>query len=228
MLDVISFVATQLRSSRNPVVEVRTDFSSAFTSLEVYNHWRGQNTFLMNDTTYNNPTSCLMTTSRTSPAIQKLQRIKDLVVQGATTFSEIKSPEVAYNESVASKKGQIDECFRCLRELREPGDGISIEAEIVRLAGELQILQDRGRADAEVTYENQIESVLQRLSDELIPTIGPAVIKKSLQNIAVEIRQQYLPDEVRILDQAAATAWEFAPASEDVSGSHGVRSLLLT
>ncbi|OAQ58981.1 hypothetical protein VFPPC_16910 [Pochonia chlamydosporia 170] len=181
----------------------------------------------MNSNSSNDPTSSLMTTSDTSPATLKLQRSRNIVVECATAFAEIKTPEDAYNANVANKKRQIAERFRCLRELlesgRESGDEKELQDDIVRYSGELQVLKDRGRADAEHEYEIQVESVLQRLSDELIPTIGPAVVKRSLQNLPLEKRQQYVPGDVLVSDQTNAAEPEYGLASKDLDRPHGDR-----
>lgn len=190
-----------------------------------------QKSLLMNSNSSNDPTSSLMTTSDTSPATLKLQRSRNIVVECATAFAEIKTPEDAYNANVANKKRQIAEHFRCLRELlesgRESGDEKELQDDIVRYSGELQVLKDRGRADAEHEYEIQVESVLQRLSDELIPTIGPAVVKRSLQKLPLEKRQQYVPGDVLVSDQTTAAEPEYGLASKDLDRPHGVRTLPL-
>jgi hypothetical protein len=79
---------------------------------------RWKQSFLMHNNSSKDPMSNLITTSDTSSATHKLQRIRNLVVQCATAFGEIKSPEAAYNENVANIKGQMDEYFRRLGELR--------------------------------------------------------------------------------------------------------------
>ncbi|OAQ58249.1 hypothetical protein VFPPC_12217 [Pochonia chlamydosporia 170] len=179
----------------------------------------------MNSNSSKDPTSSLMTTSDTSPATLKLQRSRNIVVECATAFAEIKTPEDAYNANVANKKLQIAESFRCLRELlesgRESGDETELQDDIVRYSGELQVLKDRGRADAEHEYEIQAESVLQRLSDELIPTIGPAVVKRSLQKLPLEQRQQYVLGDVLVSDQTTAAEPEYGLASKDLDRPHG-------
>lgn len=175
---------------------------------------------MMNDISSENPTSTLMVTSGASLTIQRLQQIKDHVFQAATKFSEIKSPEAAFEEVNAL----IQECFHLLREQRESGDEQTIQDKIVRYAGGRRIL-DIHRADAEKAYMCQIETILQTLCDELILAMGSAVVKRSLQKLPAEKLKQYLPDNFLASNDAFATELETVPSPTDLEEPHGVGSL---
>ncbi|KID82203.1 hypothetical protein MGU_10461 [Metarhizium guizhouense ARSEF 977] len=164
----------------------------------------------MNDTSSENPTSGLMATSGASPAIQALQRIKDLVFQAAAEFGEIESPETAHEENIAKVNALLQERFHLLRDHRGSGDEQTIQDEIVQYAGDKKILEIYW-ADAEKEYTSQIETVLQRLCDQLTPAMGSAVVKRSLQKLPTEKLKHYLPDNLLISNDGAATELETVP-----------------
>ncbi len=71
----------------------------------------------------------------------------------------------------------------------------TIEDEIVQYAGERKIIETQGLKDAENEYEDQIASLLQSLSEQLVITIGPAIVKRLLQKFVSENSEQDDPPE---------------------------------
>lgn len=129
----------------------------------------------------------------TSTSLLVLGEINDHVRQSTTRMDEIKIPTVIYAEKIEEIDAQIRDCFRRFRFLQS-ADNETNETDIIRHAGERKMLELNGLRDAENTYAKQLASVLQTLSDQLITTLGPDTVKRSLQNTSTLSREENIPD----------------------------------
>lgn len=138
-------------------------------------------------------TSVVAATPGQPVAVLVLQQIQEHVVRAASEFGEIKSPETRHKDKVALVDELIGKSFKGRHE-GQSGDYKAIEDEIVRYAGEHKILKTEGLRDAENEYGDQLASLLQSLSERLVITMGPAIVKR-LQEVVSENSDKRLRDD---------------------------------
>ncbi|KAJ6779600.1 hypothetical protein PWT90_08382 [Aphanocladium album] len=125
-----------------------------------------------------------------------LRLILGHVEEANRRLDETKVPAVARAETLEKIDGQILDCFQRLLDCPQPTDARkSTQDDIVRYAGERKLVEIYGLRDAEITYEKQTASVLQKLSVQLITALGPAVLEQSLQTISPQTLR-YIPDNL--------------------------------
>lgn len=147
----------------------------------------------MDKTSSDQPITASAASSDAPPELLILQRIEDLVQQSATDFCEIKPPPIRQEDKIAEKRALINHLFeQCGKQ--QSGDDKRIQEEIIQYAGELKMIEVSGIGDAEKAYKEEISSLLQRLSDQLVETMGPAILKRSLQKVAAGHLAWYFPD----------------------------------
>ncbi|OAQ58276.1 hypothetical protein VFPPC_15011 [Pochonia chlamydosporia 170] len=138
------------------------------------------------------PTLGLMARSQATPALQALQRMRGLFLVASNEYNKIRSPEMVYQEKLQSMDDAIHNLFE---RLDEPGNRrAELMQEIKENSGDLRMFKVDGLKSAESAYKDQVASVLQNFFDRLFLTVDPAIIKRSLQNIASDKLAQYLPD----------------------------------
>lgn len=157
-------------------------------------------------------------TMRISQSSRLLQSLRHCLAQGESEIDQIQSPESVFEQNRARITAQLQKAAAVLSEPNNLETRASYTKMVVTCATELNTLEAEGLDNAKKNFQDEESAAKRELSKMLIKTLGPRLVRLSLESMSPDELGKYLPGSLRYDrgDSSTAAGSVQATAESDI------------